>query len=164
EVGLGDRPARQRVVGLEIQADAGEAAQPALVAAEAPRSHERPADVLARVGQVRKLPVEYVREPALRHRNVAEPKVAVADDVCEGLRPMLSQPPKAVLDRRVGLADDVELVLEALEDITGGKKRQPLGRNRVDLGELLCEVDVEARRWIRNEAPAGGSGPDRLPP
>src|SRR5512132_3021172 len=156
EVGLGDLAPGQRVVGLEVQVEAGEAAQPALVAAEAPRSNKRPAHVLARVGQVRKLPVEDIGQPALRHRNVAEPEVPVADDVGDGLGPMLAQPPKAVLDRWMWLIDRVELVLKALEDVTGREKRQPLGRDRMDLGELLSEIDIEARRWITHDAPADG--------
>src|SRR5437870_2285407 len=81
----------------------------------------------------------------------------MADDVCERLRPVLAQPPEAVLDRRMWFPDRVELVLEPREEVARGEERHAFVRNRVNLGELRRELEREARRWVSDDA-----APDRL--
>src|SRR5215211_3566257 len=60
------------------------------------------------------------------------------------------------------LADRVQLVLEALEDVAGPEERQPLRRNGMDLRGLLRELRLEPRRWIADDSPADGLAVDEL--
>src|SRR5215216_3925 len=154
ELALGDLAPRQLRVTLEVRADLADAAEPTVVLAEPPGAYDRPADVLARIREVRELPVEEVLEAALGDDDVPDPEVAVADDVVERLGAVLPEPPEAVLDRRMRLADRVQLVLEAFEDVARPEEGQPLRRDRVDLRDLLRELRLEPRRWIADDSPA----------
>src|SRR3970282_443510 len=65
---------------------------PSLVSAETPRAHERPGDVLGRVGHVRELPVEDGDKALLVHDEVADAEVAVPDDALPLERDQLAGP------------------------------------------------------------------------
>src|SRR5437764_9780011 len=142
------------VVALEIRLHVADAAEVPVVRAEAPRAHERPRHVFDRIADVRELPVEH-RDELVGHRHVAETEVAVH----EGRLPLRAQPiahpREPVLDRRMRLADGVELVVEALDRAAVRQEGQRL--DRVDLRQLLGQLERQARRRIADE-PA----PDRL--
>ena len=106
---------------------------------------------------MRELPVEQVLEAPLGDDDVPEAEVAVHDDVRERLGRPLAQPGKAVLDRGMRLAHRVELRLEAHEHVAAAEEGEPVRRDRVDLRELLRELELEAR-WRRPDDPAA----DRL--
>src|SRR5215212_3522114 len=162
ELGLGELAPRQLCIAREVRADLADSPQPPVVGAEPPCANHRPADVLARVGEVGELPIEEVLEAALRDDDVADPEVAVADDVGQRLRPVLAQPPEPILDRRVRLAHSVELVLEPLEHVAGAEKREPVGPNRVDLRDLLRELGLEPGRRVADDSPADRLSLDEL--
>src|SRR5262245_7952176 len=157
ELRLRDLPTGQLCVALEVGPDVADPAEPLVVRAEAPGADDRPGDVFMRIRQVGELPVKDVLEPPFGDGDVPEPEVAVADDVRLRLRLVLAQPPEAVLDRRVRLADRVELIAEALEHVAWAEERHPLGRDRVNLRELLGELEIELRRRLPHDPP-----PDRL--
>src|SRR5512132_701131 len=156
EVGLRDRTAGQLSVAGEVRADLVDAAETPVLGAEAPSAYHRPGDVLARVGEVRELPVEQVLEPAVGDDDVPDPEVAVGDDVLDRLGPVFPQPPEPVLERGPGIADGVELMLEALDDVSRAKERKPLCGDRVDLRQLVGELGAEAFGRVADDAPADG--------
>jgi len=141
-------------LALEGRRDRAGAAEPQVVAAEAPRPDDRPRHVLRRIAEVRELPVEQVREPALRDHDVPEPEIAVEDDARQRLGRTLAQPREAVLDRRMRLPNRVELGLEARQDVAAGQERESLGRDRVDLRELLRQLHLEARGRVPDDPAA----------
>ena len=101
---------------------------------------------------MRELPVEDADEAVLVDDDVPNPVVAVRDDRCARLRPVLAQPPQAELDGWVRLADVVELVDHALESRLL-QERKPLARNGVDLRELFRELDGQLRRDVHTDDP-----------
>ena len=61
---------------------------------------------------------------------------------------------EAELDRGMRLADRVELVVEARDLVARLEERQARRWDRVDLRELLRELEVESRRWLLDDPPA----------
>src|SRR3954447_19862617 len=102
--------AGQLVVALEVRLDVSDPAESEVVRAEAPRAHEREREVARRIVEVGELPVEDADEAALVDDEVADAEVAVDDHRLARRPPLLAQAPKPELDRRVRLADRVELV------------------------------------------------------
>src|SRR5439155_27307022 len=92
-----DLPARELAVALEIRLDLADPAEASPVDAESPGAHERPRDVLGRIADVRELPVEDADETVGVHGEVAEPEVAVQDDVLAVAREPLPHPEEAEL-------------------------------------------------------------------
>src|SRR5207302_1240166 len=131
-----DAEAGQLVIALEVRLDVADPAEPALGDAEAPGADEREGEVARGVVEVRELPVEDADETILVDDEVADAEVAVDDERRTPWRPVLAQPPEPELDRRVRLADLVELLHEPV-DRRVLEERQPLRRQRVDLGQLL---------------------------
>src|SRR2546423_340329 len=105
-----DVEAGELVVALEIFIHVADAAEALVVGAEAPCTHEAEAEIAAGVVEVRELPVEDADEPALVDDEVADAVVAVVHDGRTVRRAVLAQPPQAELDRRMRIADVVELV------------------------------------------------------
>ena len=66
----------------------------------------------------------------------------------------LLDPVQAELDRGMRLADRVELVVEARDLVARLEEGQPLRRDRVDLRELLRELEVESRRRVLDDPAA----------
>src|SRR5215211_3376717 len=89
EVAFRDLASGELRVTLQVGADLADSPQPPVVGAEPPCAHHRPADVLPRIREVCALPVEEVLEAALGDDDVADPEVAVADDVVERLGAVL---------------------------------------------------------------------------
>src|SRR5439155_15099315 len=113
-----DVPTREHVVPLEVRLDLADAAQVELIDAEAPRPYERPGDVFGRVAAVPELPIEHMAEARRVDREVADTQVTVEHDRFTLLRRLSSRPTEAELDRRVRVAEAVDLVREPPEDVT----------------------------------------------
>ena len=143
-----DLTAGQLVVALEVRLDVADAAEPARVRAEPPRTHERPRHVLDRIADVRELPVEHGDE-VIRDGEVAEPEVAVHERPLARRREPLAHPREPVLDRRMRLADGVELVVEARDRVAAREKLQRL--DRVDLRQLVRHLQRQRLRRIAHE-------------
>src|SRR5207302_4018621 len=152
-----DIEAGQLVVAHEVRLDVADPAQPALGDAEAPGTDEREGEVARGVVEVRELPVEDADETILVDDEVADAEVAVDDERRTPWRPVLAQPPEPELDRRVRLADLVELLHEPV-DRRVLEERQPLRRQRVDLGQLLRHL----LRQPIGHGHADDAAPDRL--
>src|SRR5262249_59716956 len=100
---------RQLVVALEVRPDVADPAEPEVVGPEPPCAYESEREVAGGVVEMRELPVKDADQPALVDHEVADTEVAVDDDRLPRRRPALPPPPEAELDRRVRLADLVEL-------------------------------------------------------
>src|ERR687898_106473 len=142
----------QLVVALEVRLDLPHAAEPAPVGAEAPRPNDRPRDVADRIADVRELPVEHRHEAVRVDREVADAKVAVAERRSVRSREPLADPRQPVLDRRMRLADRVELVVEARDRVAARQEVERL--DRVDARELLRELHRQPGRRVADDAAA----------
>src|SRR5262245_922711 len=131
-----DAEAAQLVVALDVRLDVADPAEPLLRHAEPPSAHEPEREVAHGVVEVCELPVEDADEPVLVDDEVADAVVAVHDDGLARLRAVLAEPPEPELDRRMRLADLVELVDHPLEPRLP-EERHTLARDPVDLRELL---------------------------
>src|SRR5581483_11360429 len=131
-----DVEAGQLVVALEVRLDRADPAEPLLRHAEPPGTHAGEGEVANRIVEVRELPVEHAGEAVLAHDEVPDAIVAVHDDGVARRRTVLAQPPEAELDRRVRLADLVELLDHSLEPRVL-QERDARRRDRVDLRELV---------------------------
>src|SRR5438093_10991668 len=135
-----DVPTRERVVALEVRLDLADAAQVELIDAEAPRPYERPGDVFGRVAAVPELPIEHVTEARRGDREVADPQVTVKDDRFALLRRLSCRPGEPELDRRVRVAEAVDLLREPAEDVAcpdAAQEWHAPGRDRMELPKLL---------------------------
>src|SRR5882672_8338411 len=165
ERGERDVPTGERVVALEIWLDLADTTQAQLIDAEAPRPHQRPGDVLGRVAAVPELPIEHVAEARLGDGEVADTQVTVEHDRFALLRRLSSRPGEPELDRRVRVAEAVDLVREPPEDVTcsaAAEKGHAFGRYRVDLRELLGHLRRQHRARISEVRPLHDPPPDRL--
>ena len=79
-----------------------------------------------------------------------------------GRQPRVLHPVEAELDRRVRLAHRVELLVEARHLVARLEERQPRRRDRVDLRQLLGQLDVEARRRALDDPAADRLAVDPL--
>src|SRR5438874_7728765 len=146
-----DVPAGERVVALEVRLDLADAAQAQLIDAEAPRPHQRPGDVFGRVATVAELPIEHVAEAHRGDREVADTQVAVEYDCFALLRRLPCRPGKTELDRRVRVAEAVDLVREPPQHVAcaaAAEKGHALGRDRVNLRELFGHLRRQHRARI----------------
>src|SRR5438132_7050464 len=160
-----DVPAGKRVVALEIRLDSADAAEAQLIEAEPPRPYERPGDVFGRVATVPELPIEHVAEAHRGDREVADTQVAVEYDRFALLRRLSCRPGKTELDRRVRVAEAVDLVREPPEHIAcaaAAEKGHALGRDRVDLRELFGHLHRQHGARTGQIRPLDDPPPDRL--
>src|SRR5436190_23273969 len=160
-----DVPAGERVVALEVRLDLADAAQMELIDAEAPRPYERPRDVFGRVATVPELPIEHVAEAHRGDREVADTQVAVEYDCFALLRRLPCRPGKTELDRRVRVAEAVDLVREPPQHVAcaaAAEKGHALGLDRVDLRELFGHLRRQHRARISEIRPLHDPPSDRL--
>src|SRR5436309_305733 len=154
ERGERDVPTGERVVTLEIRLDLADATQAQVIEAEAPGPHERPGDVFGRVAVVPELPIEHMAEARRVDREVADTQVTVEHDRFTLLRRLSSRPGEAELDRRVRVAEAVDLVREPREDVTcsaSAEKGHALGRDLLaeERDEALAQLDLDGQRRPR---------------
>src|SRR5205809_312158 len=158
ERGERDVPTRERVVPLEIRLDLADAAQMELIDAEAPRPYERPRDVFGRVATVPELPIEHVAEAHRGDREIAETQVAVEYDCFALLRRLPCRPGTTELDRRLRVAEAVDLVREppqhAACDAAAGAPHQELALS-------LRRAQVQRPCLLRRSAREEGESLDR---
>src|SRR4051812_14277758 len=131
---------RQLVVALDERGRIADAAEALLDGTETPRAHHPEREVAHRIVEMDELPVEHADETLRPDDDVADAVVAVIHDRRTHRWPVLAQPPQPELDRRMRLADLVELRDHAV-DARLRQERQRVARDRVDLRELLRELD-----------------------
>ena len=146
------RPPARGGVGVE-QLLARAATQRRQRAAEAPRPHAHPAEVLGAVAGVDELPVDQRRPAVLGDDQVGEPEVAVHDRGRRRRGRVEAQPAQAELDRGMRLADPVEVALEHHDGGLG--RRQPREVRARAVARELGLVREEAGRLDRVQ-PRGG--------
>ena len=110
---------------------------------------------------MRELPVEHADEAVLADDEVADAVVAVHDDRLARRRTVLAQPPEPELDRRMRLADLVELLDHPLE-LRLRQERDARRRDRVDLRELLRHLHRQRSACARELVLLHDPPPDRL--